>query len=245
LAPASGLIGARKKAKMKSVFGFNTASLTGGDYPSFVKYDARAGRIFRMDRVETANGFENKAVDITDKFKAIFDFENVETGCIDFTPGSAPDFKMVRIGSELPERPSAKYKNGIRLMLKLSNDCAGESPAVRELAGTSKAFLAGMEALYEDYLAKKAANPGKLPVVGLEKVTPIKTGSGAKSSTNFQPTFSIVGWASRGDLTFVPRATPPTQGPQPPLANGATPPTTGSTRAQAPSQEDTTDEDFG
>ena len=79
----------------------------------------------------------------------------------------------------------------------------------------------------------------------LEKTTPITTGSGEKSSTNYHPSFRLVGWASRGDLTFVPKATPPTQGPQQPLANGATPPSTGSTRAQAPSQEDVTDDDFG
>jgi hypothetical protein len=229
---------------MTNIFGFSTAAPAGGDFTPIVKYDARAGRIFRMDRVDTGNGFENKAVDITANFKAMFDLENVETGWIDFAPGSAPDFKLVPIGKELPDKPSAKHKNGIRLMLKLSKDCAGESPAVRELAGTSKAFLSGVEELYEGYLEKKVTNPGKLPVVVLEKVTPIKTGSGAKSSTNFHPTFRISGWTPRGDLTFVPKATPPTQGPQQPVMNYATPPSTGSTRAPA-AQAEVTDEDFG
>jgi hypothetical protein len=228
---------------MNNVFGFSTAPSSGGDFTPIIKYDARAGKFYLVDRVNTGNGFESQAVDITANFKAIVDLENVETGWIDFPPGSAPDFKLVPIGKELPDKPSAKHKNGIRLMLKLSNGCAGESPPVRELAGTSKAFLSGAEALYEDYLQKKTANPDKLPVVVLEKVTPIKTGRGAKSSTNFQPTFSIVGWASRGDLTFVPRAAPPNQGP--PMASGATPPSTGSTRAQAPSQEEAMADDFG
>jgi hypothetical protein len=129
-------------------------------------------------------------------------------------------------------------------MLKLSKDCAGETSRVRELAGTSKAFLSGVEALYKDYLENKAANPGKLPIVVLEKIAAIKTG-GTKTSTNFHPTFRIIGWASRGDLTFVPKATPPTQTPQQPLANGVPLPSTASTRAQAPSQEDTPDDDFG
>jgi hypothetical protein len=198
---------------MPNLLGFSTAPSSGGAFLPIVKYDARAGRIFRMDRIDTGNGFESHAVDITATFKAVFDLENVETGWIDFTPNAAPDFKLVPIGSELPDKPSAKHKNGIRSMLKLSIDCAGESPAVRELAGTSKAFLSGFEKLYEDYLEKKTTNPGKLPVVVLEKVTAIKTGSGAKTSTNFHPTFSIVGWASRGDLTFVRKAPPPTQGP--------------------------------
>ncbi|PSO16784.1 hypothetical protein C7G41_36270 [Bradyrhizobium sp. MOS002] len=210
-----------------------------------VKYDARAGRFYRLDRVDTGNGFESKPVDITANFKAILDLENVETGWFDFLPGSPPDFKLVPIGKELPDKPSAKHKNGIRLMLKLSKDCAGGSPLVRELAGTSKAFLSGIEALYLDYLQKKPANPGKLPVVELEKVTPIKTGSGAKSSTNFQPTLRIVSWASRGDLTFVPKGTSPNSpAPQPP-PQGPTPPSTGSTRAEPPPQEEGMDADFG
>jgi hypothetical protein len=230
---------------MNNVFGFSTAPSTGGDFLPIVKFDARAGRIFRMDRVETGNGFETQAVDITPNFKAIFDLEHVETGWIHFASGSAPDFKLVPIGKELPDKPSTNHKNGIRFMTKLSKDCAGGSAAVREISGTSKAFLSGIEALYGDYLEEKGANPDKLPVVVLEKVTPIKTGSGAKSSTNFHPTFRIVGWTPRGDLTFVPKATPPTQGPHQPAANGVMPPSTGSTHAQAPSQEDTTDDDFG
>jgi hypothetical protein len=230
---------------MANIFGFSTAPSSGGDFTPIIKYDARAGRIYRIDRVDTGNGFEKKEVDITANFKAIFDLDNVETGWINFTPGSAPDFKLVPIGKELPDKPSANHKHGIRLMLKLSKDCAGESAAVREIAGTSAAFTSGMEVLYQAYEAEKAANPGKLPIVELEKVTPIKTGSGAKSSTNFQPTFCIVGWASRGDLTFVPKGTPPNPPAPEPPPQGPTPPPTGSARVQAPAQEEVTDADFG
>ncbi|HKD75563.1 MAG TPA: hypothetical protein VKB76_08720, partial [Ktedonobacterales bacterium] len=80
---------------MRNLFGFSTTPSTGGDFLPIIKYDARAGRIFRMDRAEIGNGFENKAVDITANFKAMFDLESVETGWIDFTPGSAPDFNLV------------------------------------------------------------------------------------------------------------------------------------------------------
>jgi hypothetical protein len=228
-----------------SVFGFSTKPFEGGDFIPIIKFDARAGRIFRMDRVDTVNGFESRAVDITPNFKAIFDLEHVETGWIDFAPGSAPDFKLAPIGQSLPDKPSVTHKNGIRFMMKLSKDCAGGSAAIREIADTSKAFLSGIEALYNGYAKEKDANPGKLPVVALEKVTPIKTGSGAKSSTNFHPTFRIVSWVARGDLVFVPKAMQSAQATpqQPPQA--PTPPSTGSTRAQAPSQESTTEDDFG
>src|SRR4051812_31458677 len=132
---------------MVNIFGFCTTPPTGGDFKAIVKFDARAGRMFRMDRIEKNGNFENEAVDITHSFKAIVDFENLETGWLHFASGTAPDFKMVAIGKELPDRPSDKHKNGVRFMLKLSNDSAGGKP-IREIAGTSNAFVSGIEAVY-------------------------------------------------------------------------------------------------
>lgn len=213
-----------------SVFGFSTAPSAGGDFMPIVKYDARAGRIFRMDRVDSGNGFTNDPVDITSNFKAMVDFENIEVGWIDFPAGSAPSFSLVPMGTALPDRPSAKHKNGVRFVLKLAKDCGGDKP-IREIAGTSKAFLSGIEAVYTAYSQMKGENPGKLPVIVLEKTTPIKSGSGEKQSTNYQPTFRIAGWAPRGDLVFQPKtgdATPSAQ------AAAKTPPETGSTRVEPP-----------
>ena len=85
------------------------------------------------------------------------------------------------IGNEFPARPSDKHKNGVRFMIKLSKDCGGDKP-IREIAGTSKAFLSGIEAVYTQYLAEKDKHPGKLPVIVLEKTTPVKTGTGEQSS---------------------------------------------------------------
>jgi hypothetical protein len=63
-----------------------------GSFLPIIKYDARSGRISRRDR---ENG-ETNEVDVTKNFKAIFDFENVEIGWINFNTGGAPDFKMSR-----------------------------------------------------------------------------------------------------------------------------------------------------
>jgi len=227
-----------------SVFGFSTEPSASGDFTPIVKYDARSGRFFRMDRVDNGNGFVSDPVDITGSFKAIFDFENVEVGWIDFPAGSAPLFDLVPIGSPLPDRPSTRHKNGVRFMLKLAKDCGGAKP-IREIAGTSKAFLSGVEALYNDYQATKGANAGKLPVIVLEKTTPIKSGSGEKQSTNYQPTFRISGWAARGDLKFEPKTkTAAVSGHTAP-----TPPSTGSTRVEPPKstapEMATAEDDFG
>ena len=230
---------------MTSVFGFSTAPSTGGDFTPILKYDARAGRFTRVDRVNDGNGFANDDVDITQGIKFIADFENVEVGWLAFTPGAAPSFVLVPIGSQLPPQPSENHKNGLRFMLRLSKECGGEQP-VREIAGNSKAFLSGVEAVYTQYLAEKAKNPGKLPVLTVEKITPVKTGSGARTSTNYHPQFKISGWAPRGDLVFVPKAVSQERtGSVAPSGNGSTAPATGSTRAEAPKTAESVDSDFG
>jgi hypothetical protein len=190
---------------MMSVFGFSVETSNGGDFLPICKYDARAGRIFRVDRVDVGGQFSSEPVDITRTFKALVDLENVETGWINFASGGAPDFKLVPMGSILPARPSDQHKNGIRMMLKLSKECGGDKP-IREIAGTSKAFLSGLEALYHDYSRGKVGENGdKLPVVVLEDTIPVTSGQGAKTSTNYCPVFKIVGWSLRGDLVFEPK----------------------------------------
>jgi len=232
-----------------SVFGFSTApSEGGGDFLPILKYDARAGRFFRMDRVDTGNGFASEPVDITPIVKFIADFENIEVGWINFPAGSAPDFRLVPMGTQFPDRPSAVHKNGLRFMLKLSKDCGGDKP-IREIAGVSKAFLSGIEAVYTQYLAQKGDNPGKLPVLTVSKITPVKTGTGERSSTNYHPQFTISGWAPRGDLVFEPKGVMPSQASQMLAATTApaVPPSTGSTPAKAPKAAEPAmaDDDFG
>lgn len=230
---------------MSGVFGFSTEpSNGGGDFLPIIKYDARAGRIFRVDRVDVGGQFSSEPVDITRNFKAILDMENIEVGWINFASGGAPDFKLVPMGSILPGRPSDQHKNGIRLMLKLGKECGGDKP-IREIAGTSKAFLSGVEKLYHDYEAGRKTTPDagdKLPIVVLKDTTPITSGQGAKQSTNYVPVFEIVGWALRGDLVFEPKGGAtirPTNG----GGNGISgltggsnniPPATGSSRVAAP-----------
>jgi hypothetical protein len=234
-----------EKMKM-SVFGFSTEPSTGGDFTPIVKFDARAGRVFRVDREQTADGFASNPIDITAAFKAVVDFENVEVGWMDFPPGSAPSFVLVPLasmsqGQTLPDKPSAKHKNGVRFLLKLAKPCGGDKP-VRELAGTSKAFLAGVEEVYKEYLKEKPKYNGQLPVISLASTTPVKTGSGAQSSTNYRPTFKIEGWAKRPeDLIYLRPSAVPVE----PLAK--TPPSTGSQTVPPPNEmkSNNLDDDFG
>jgi hypothetical protein len=186
----------------------------------------------------------------------VFDLENLETGWIDFTPGSPPSFVLVKMAdldsgvAAFPDKPpQAKHKPGIRFMIKLSNNIADSRP-IREMASTAKAFVNGVSDLYKAYEAGRQANPGKLPVVELGgKAIPVKTGSGDKASTNYQPRLKIVGWAPRGDLKPVPRGTAATSNGHTVAAGNGAAPSTGSTQRAAPRkpvpQDDADLSDFG
>lgn len=236
-----------------SVFGFSTETIT-GDFLPIVKYDARAGRIFRVDRVDTGGQVVSEPVDITRNFKAIFDLEHIETGWIKLGGGGAPDFRLVPMGTLLPDRPPGNdhqgkplYNNGIRLMLKLAKECGGDKP-IREIAGTSKAFLSGVEKLYHDFEAgRKGENADKLPVVVLKDTIPITSGQGAKQSTNYMPVFEIVGWSLRGDLVFQPKGGAQIRPASPSVAATImnAPPATGGQRVAPPAADIYTPEKMG
>ena len=225
-------------------FGFNYDS-SAGDIIPIVKFDARAGRFFRIDRTDGVNN----PVDITSSFKAVMDFENIEVGFIHFPAGSAPEFKVAPIGQPMPENPGGKFRQGIRMMLKLGKDCGGD---VREIASTAKAVLGAFDTCHTEYMAGAKANVGKLPVVALETTVPIVTqgrdekGNPVKT-TNYAPVFKIVSWIDRPtDLVFSPKnGGDAARAPAPAQTAPASPPSTGSTQVSAPAAAASSDDDFG
>jgi hypothetical protein len=220
----------------------------GGDIIPFVKFDARAGRFFRRDRTQDAQGaYVSNDVDITSNFKAVIDLENIEVGYMKFGAGTAPEFALVKFGEPRPPKPAdASFKQGARIMMKLHASCGGD---VGECSSNAAAFLKGIDDLHTEYQHQKASQPGKLPVVVLKTTMPITSGQGAKKSTNYEPVFEITGWAPRPpDLVYSPKAS---AAPAAASAPAATAPSTGSTpvgppKAAAPApQPPTADDDFG
>ena len=171
---------------------------------SFIKFDARAGRFFRNDRVEKPKGsgkYENSAVEITANFRAIMDLENVEVGYALFVEGQAPQYLLVPSEAEWPVKPGKEWKQAVRAMLKLDPVCGGD---IREVTSTALAFLAGFEKLHEEFDTERHKHPGKLPVVVLRGTEPVPSGG---KSTNYRPNFAIVEWVDRpDDLVFVPKS---------------------------------------
>lgn len=177
------------------------------EFVPVLKYNAKAGRFYRSDRVLDGSGnFVSEEIDITTGIKFIADFEHIEVGYCLFVPGQAPQFILVPIGEEMPARPSKEFKDGVRIMLKLAPNVGGEHP-VREMAGTADAFRVAIAEVYAEYLAQKGQHPGMLPVIDVEKITAVKSGTGSRTSTNFHPSYRIIDWKVRPkDLIFVPKA---------------------------------------
>ena len=225
--------------------GIDYDSQNGGkNFLSFVKFNAKGGRITRRDR---ENGV-NSDVDITRTFKAVMDVGNIEHGWMDFDTGGAPSMILAHNTVTLPKKPSDKHKKGFRVLLKLSKENGGD---VRELSSNAGSFRQGLDVLHDAYLAGVKANPGKLPVVVLNDPIPVVTGDGAKKQTNYAPAFEIVGWVKRpDDLQYQPRdavsAVSAVEDEEDDMPVVRTPPSTGSTRAKAPAPvREAVEEDFG
>jgi hypothetical protein len=216
------------------------------DIVPFVKYNAKAGLITRVDRVQTASGWESQEVDITDKFAAVMDLDNIQVGWAYYGP-QGPRRVMVTFGKEPnPPMPTdvdaegkALYKPGFNVRIVLSKACGG---GLREFGSNASSVVGVMGELHDAFLAAPERDAGKLPIVKLTGKIP--TGSGIK--LNYRPVFEITGWADRpADLVSKTNGTA-----KPAQSTFTTAPSTGSTvkapptRAPAPEPETTAD-DFG
>lgn len=204
--------------------GLNTES-GGGDYTSIVKYDARAGRMFRVDRAQDAGGsWSTDNVEITNSFQAIFDLDSIEVGWALLANGVAPSWSMVKLGEPLPAKPTDQHKQCFRVMLKLGKACGGD---LREFASQAKVVIGAMDALHTAFVAARAQHPNALPVVALKGTTPIVSTGKGQSSTNYQPVFEVVKWTerpaelggvSKGEPATAQVATPSPPAPKEPVA---------------------------
>jgi hypothetical protein len=164
----------------------------GGDFLPICKWDARAGRFFRVDRAQGADGWKSTDVDLTmDKPKFAIDFGSIETGWLAFM-ATGPDFKVAPLGQPMPERPSKEHKAGFKV--KLAGNALN---GVREFSASSKAVLASIDALHSTFEASPEAQAGKIPVVELSGSTSVVTNGPNGKVTSYSPVFTIVSWTDR------------------------------------------------
>jgi hypothetical protein len=187
--------------------GLQTEAGGGENFLPVVKYDARAGRVFRIDRhQDSAGNWSSDDVDITSTFQGAFDLGAIEVGWVYFVAGQGPSWALVPLGQPLPARPSETHKQCFRLKVKLGKACGGD---VREFASQAKSVIGAVDKLHDAYTAGLKANPGKVPVVAMTGTTAIKSTGKGQTSTNYAPIFEIKSWVDRpADFDAAPAATP-------------------------------------
>jgi hypothetical protein len=100
---------------------------------------------------------------------------------------------MVRIGEEMPERPSAGHKNAFRLRIY------SKEMGLREFSHSAKTVLRKMDELHTQFEAERGANAGKLPVVEIEGTEPVKINTPQGELRFKVPNWKIVSWVDRPD----------------------------------------------
>jgi hypothetical protein len=192
----------------------------GGDRLPVLKYDARAGRFFLMDRVETNGMWETVQTEMPISGTSFaVDFGSVEVGWFLFPKGAAPMMVTVPFGQPLPPQPAAvgtvkdertgkerpnNFKQGFRLKVAGKAMAGTIGAQVRELAANAGVTIEGLNELHTAFEAAPEAKAGKIPVVEVAQVLPTKAGQ----STNYKPVFRIAQWADRPEAILGARTVP-------------------------------------
>jgi hypothetical protein len=199
--------------------GLSTGGTGGGDIQPYINYDAKAGRMFRVDRAQGGDGtWHTDKVEITNTVQMVMDLEQIRVGWINYTT-QGPVRRLVTLGKEpIPPRPDDKnaegkpaFKQGFEVQLLLDKNSGGGGPRV--FGSAAGCVIEAMDALHDAFSAAPESKAGKLPVVKIAAVQPVKSGQ----STNYKPAFAIVSWLDRpaslcSEATLGPIATAPSTG---------------------------------
>jgi hypothetical protein len=169
-----------------------TSSSGGGDFLPIMKFSAKDGSFVRQDRHQGADGhWEKSETEMDLPFKVVMDMDAIEVGFIAFTT-TGPDFRFVKVGEPMPVKPSDEHKEGFRI--RMYNKEIG----LREMSSSSKIVRNQMNDLHDAYLAGKADNPGKVPVIEITGSDRIQIETKAQGTQTFRsPKWSITGWVDR------------------------------------------------
>ena len=173
--------------------GFSNTSPQGEILPR-VQYDARAGRLFKVQREQDAGGnWTNDKIDITSLNPTfIVDMGSIEVGWAAFLP-TGPDFHMAYLGQAFPAKPTDEHKQSFRVKLFSPKFLDG----IREFSSSAKVVMGAIDELHSQFEAAPEAAAGKVPVVQMTGATPIVSKGKAGTSTNYAPVFKVVSWVDR------------------------------------------------
>lgn len=118
--------------------------------------------------------------------KVVFDIDNIKTGWLLLGVGVRDWVQDDSVGKKGPQ-PSPEHKRGF--MVTLYNKEIGAAEWSSNGVGPNM----GLEIMYKDCAAQRAANPGKLPVLEYKGSKAEKIGKG----TTRIPKFDLVSWVPR------------------------------------------------
>lgn len=178
--------------------------VTNGDFLPICKFDARSGKFFKVERVP---GQPANDIELPPGTKFAVDFRTLEAGWVTFTAqGPVRHMQPYIDGQPTIAQPPDKDAEGKAMYrpafyVKLAGNAID---GVREWIGASAAVMNAMDDLYQAYLQNPEAAAGKIPIISIPSTIAIKSGVGARSSTNYAPVFRIDGWTERPDLLGAP-----------------------------------------
>ncbi len=182
--------------------GFYTPPNTDAILPH-VKINCQEGRVWRVDRTQTPQGWQSTEIDITPTFRFVPDFTHMEVGFIRFSdPGV--DFQVqpydAWVAAGRPRTPPEGYKFGFRVPILLTKECRQEENDVRYLAHTSRGVSEAISTQFAEYQRRTEANTGMavlLPVIALKSFEKKLRGQ----FRNFEPVL-VAGdkWIERPDI---------------------------------------------
>lgn len=185
-------------------FGMKTTS---GDFLPICKYDARAGKFFKVDKRMDGG---SDAIEIPLGTKFALDIGSLEAGYVMFgAQGPVRQMKPYIEGDAMLPQPQDKDAEG-KLIFRpgFYAKIAGNAlDGVREWCSNAAVLLNAMDELYTQAIRTPEAAAGQIPIICIASTVAVKSGSGARTSTNYAPLLRIEGWAPRPDV-LGPRTVP-------------------------------------
>lgn len=187
---------------MTQTYGFY-APLSNDSMLPIIKINCQEGRIWRIDRSPTTQGWESTEVDITKTLRFVPDFSRLELGSIRYgDPGV--DFQMQSfddwVAAGRLRKPTEGYKFGFRLPILLAKECQREEGDVRHLSHTSAGVMEAISLQFAEYQRRQEANSDQgvlLPVLALKAFERRQRGQ----FRNFEPIFTAADrWITRPDI---------------------------------------------
>jgi hypothetical protein len=170
----------------------------GADFMPFLKYDARVGKFYAVNRVRGDDGrWGTVQTELLSGSRATVDLPGLQVGWIKFPPGLRPETRLVPAGRDHGERPDESFQEGFCVLVQIDG-------VTREFMSTAAATWIAIDELHNAWGDQAPQQSGKVPVVELGSAQPQRTGNG----TNYRPVFKIVAWTARPGCRRSPRQRP-------------------------------------